>query len=62
MSFIPFIVTIIAILLTASIFGYRESWLIGLLAALISLSWVWRIKYNRLQQQIDGLREQLAEF
>ena len=62
MSFIPFIVTIIAIFLTSSIFGYRESWLIGLLAALISLSWVWRIKYNRLQQQIDGLREQLAEF
>jgi hypothetical protein len=62
MSFIPLIATIIAIFLTASIFGTRESLLIGLLVALISLQWTSRNRFKQLQQQIDGLREQLAEF
>ena len=62
MSFIPLIATIIAIFLTASIFGTRESLLIGLLVALISLQWTSRNRFKQLQQQIDRLREQLAEF
>ena len=62
MSFIPLIATIIAIFLTASIFRTEESLLIGLLVALISLQWTSRRKFNQLQQQIDRLCEQMAEF
>ncbi len=60
MSFIPLIATIIAIFLTASIFGTEESLLIGLLVALISLQWTSRRKFNQLQQQIDRLCEQIG--
>ncbi len=62
MSFIPLIATIIAIFLTASIFGTEESLLIGLLVALISLQWTSRNRFNQLQQQIKDLRDQLEKF
>jgi uncharacterized membrane protein len=62
MSFIPLIATIIAIFLTASIFGTEESLLIGLLVALISLQLTSRNRFNQLQQQIKDLRDQLEKF
>ena len=60
MSLLPLIATIIAIILATSIIDIETGLLVGLLVALISLQWVSRNKFDQLQRQIEGLREQLA--
>ena len=56
MSFLPLIVTIIAIILARSIIDIEA----GLLAALIPLQRVSGNKFKQLQRQIKSLRKQLA--
>jgi hypothetical protein len=53
MSFLPLIVTIIAIILATSIIDIEA----GLLAVLTSLQWVSGNKFRQLQRQIESLRK-----
>jgi len=62
MSFIPLIATIVTIVLVSAVVDIEEALLFGLIVALISSQWMTRNKFNNLQQQIDRLREQLAEL
>jgi hypothetical protein len=57
MSFLPLIVTIIAIILATSIIDIEAGLLVGLLAVLTSLQWVSGNKFRQLQRQIESLRK-----
>ena len=59
MSFLPLVVTIIAIILATSISDVEAGFLVGLLAALISMQWVSGNKFKQLQRQIESLGKQL---
>ena len=62
MSFIPLIATIVTVVLVSAVVDIEEALLLGLIVALVSSQWVMRGKFSGLQQQIDRLREQLAEL
>jgi hypothetical protein len=59
MSFLPLVVTIIAIILATSIIDIEAGFLVGFLAALISLQWFSGNKFKQLQRQIESLGKQL---
>jgi uncharacterized membrane protein len=62
MSFIPLIATLIAVLLVSAVAGFNDGLLVGLLVALVSSQLVLRRNFSDLQQQIDRLREKLADL
>ncbi len=62
MSFIPLVATIVTVVLVSAVVDIEEALLFGLIVALVSSQWVMRGKFGGLQQQIDRLREQLAEL
>lgn len=62
MSFIPLIATLVTVILVSTIADLEEGLLLGLIVALVSSQLVLRNRFSGLQQQIDGLREQLGEL
>jgi len=62
MSAISFIATIVAVVFVSAMIGIEEGLLFGLLLALLLNQWALRNRFGAMQQQIDRLREQLAEL
>ena len=62
MSFIPLVATIVTVVLVSAVVDIEVALLCGLIVALVSSQWVMRGKFGGLQQQIDHLRDQLAEL